>query len=82
MKCIFCGKPVFGNVGITVAGEGAAHQDCFQANEALKRVFKNLEITALSDQELTQLKDLVLAEENYRKRNAVGEEGGDDVELF
>lgn len=78
MKCIFCDKPVFGEMGMTAPKMGIAHQQCFQANEALKRTFQSLDITALSDQELTQLKDLVLAEENYRNR-------GDDeesIELF
>ena len=78
MKCIFCNKPVFGNTGISVPGAGPAHQHCLQANEALRRTFQSLDITALSDQELTELKDLVLSEENHRKRD----DTDNDVELF
>ena len=62
---------------MTVPGEGPAHQHCFQAQAALRRTFQTLDITALSDQELIQLKDLLLAEENYRKRDTDG-----DIELF
>ncbi len=78
MKCIYCKKSVFGNTGMTVPGVGPAHQHCFQANEALKRTFQTLDITALSDQELMELKELVLAEENYRKRD----DDGTEIELF
>ncbi len=78
MKCIFCNKPVFGETGISVPGAGPAHQHCLQANEALQRTFQSLDITALSDQELTELKDLVLSEENHRKRD----DSEEDVELF
>jgi len=79
MKCIYCDKPVFGEEGMTVPQKGPAHRHCFQASEALKRTFQNLDITALNDQELTQLKDLVLAEENFRKRDNDDE---DNIELF
>lgn len=80
MYCIFCNKLVVGENGMSVTGKGPAHRQCFQANEALRRTFQNLDITELNDQELTELKDLVLAEENIRKRG-VGDED-DEVELF
>lgn len=79
MKCIYCGKPVFGAAGITVPGKGAGHQACFQADQALRRTFQSLDITALNDQELTDLLDLVLAEVNARKQ---GGSQHDDIELF
>ena len=78
MKCIYCHKNVFGKEGITIPGRGPAHQKCFQIDQALKRTFQQLDISALNDQELTDLKDLVLAEVNDRKRNR--DDG--DVELF
>jgi len=62
---------------MSIPGEGVAHRHCFQAHEALRRTFQSLDITRLNDQELTELKDLVLAEENYRKRDSE-----DDIELF
>lgn len=81
MRCIFCEKPVYGADGITVPTKGPAHQQCFQVHEALRRTFQTLDISALNDQELTDLKDLVLAEENSRaaKRNPSAD---NDIELF
>jgi len=63
---------------MTVPGVGPAHQQCFQADLALKRTFQTLDITALNDDELLELKDLVLAEDNARKRDS----NEDDIELF
>jgi len=79
MKCIYCDKDVFGHNGMTVPSLGAAHSQCFQADQALRRTFQNLEITQLNDIELQDLKELVLSEENSRRRN---EAGDDAVELF
>jgi len=79
MRCIYCEKAVFGREGFTVPSEGAAHQNCFQANQALKRTFQSLEISTLNDKELQELKELILAEENSRNRE---EEEDDGVELF
>lgn len=78
MRCIYCDKPVYGRDGLTVPNQGPAHQACFQASEALKRTFQSLDITALNDQELTDLLDLVLSEVNSRKKS----DDIDDIELF
>lgn len=78
MRCIFCEKPVAGAEGITVPMKGPAHQRCFQVDEALRRTFQSLNISALNDQELTDLMDLVLAEVNSRNKSA--DDSG--VELF
>ncbi|MBV1908487.1 MAG: DUF2175 domain-containing protein [Kangiellaceae bacterium] len=78
MLCIYCKKPVFGNIGLTVPKEGPAHQNCYQANQALKRTFQHLEIRELNDQELKELKELVVAEENSRSRSL----DDDGVDLF
>ncbi len=80
LNCVFCHKPVFGFGGLTVPLKGPAHQQCFQAFNVLKRTFQKLDITELNDDELRDLKDLVLAEENDRRRR--NEPGGDDIELF
>ena len=77
MKCEFCGKPVYGSDGVSIPGRGPAHRNCFEANEALRRSFKGLDITALTDLELANLKDLVLSEENVRKPGT-----DNDIELF
>lgn len=78
MRCIFCEKPVAGEEGITVPMKGPAHQRCFQVDQALRRTFQSLNISALNDQELTDLMDLVLAEVNSRNKSA----GDSGVELF
>ena len=77
MKCIYCDKAVFGHGGLTVPSQGPAHTPCYQANQALKRTFQSLDITQLIDQELFELKELVITEENSRKR-----EEYEDIELF
>lgn len=77
MRCIFCNKRIVGNDGISVSGKGICHEICLQMDQAKRRVFMGLDMTALSDQELTDLKDLVLAEENSRNSS-----NGDDIELF
>lgn len=77
MKCEFCRKPVFGEEGVSLPGRGVAHKQCLEAHQALRRMFKGLDITGLSDNELANLKDLVLSEENARKSS-----GADDIELF
>ncbi len=78
MKCVFCNKSVHGPNGMSVPGHGSAHRQCFQANEALRRTFQSLDIQALTDQELVELKDLVLSEENSRN---LGDEL-DSIDLF
>lgn len=77
MRCVYCGKTVFGNQGVTVPNLGPAHVSCFQAHETMRRKFKDLDISDLSDSDLAELKELVIAEENHRNRGAA-----DEVELF
>lgn len=77
MKCYYCDKLVHGENGLTVPGLGPAHKICFEANQSIRRVFKNLVLTDLNDEELFELKELVIAEENHRNRDA-----SDDIELF
>ncbi len=78
MHCIYCKKPVFGNDGMTVSGGAPAHYPCFQANQVLIRTFQHLEVSALNDEELQELKELVIAEENSRNRTSTD----DGIELF
>lgn len=62
MRCIYCEKPC-----ITVFGKGPAHRYCHEAFELNRRVFKDLDISSLSDKELINQKDLGLSEENARQ---------------
>lgn len=78
MNCLFCSKTVVGQSPITVPGEGLAHLHCFQAHQALKRTFQSLDISQLTDSELAELKEMIIAEENARGRQV--DDG--DVELF
>jgi len=48
-------------------------------DQALKRTFQHLEISKLTDEELNDLKDLVLTEINDRERSG---EDDCDIELF
>ena len=83
LNCVFCNKLVFGAGGLTVPKKGPAHQHCYQADSALRRTFQSLDITELNDDELRDLKDLVLTEENERARQRSGESEDDGgVELF
>jgi len=63
---------------MTVPGKGPSHRFCQQIAEAQTRYFHGLNITQLSDQELTELKDLILSEINIRNRPS----GHSDIELF
>ena len=78
MRCYICNNPVVGVEGMTVPGIGPAHRTCYEAKQALSRRFKGLDISGLSDDELTNLTDMVLAEANQRR----GDDEDDDVELF
>jgi hypothetical protein len=85
LNCVFCKKPVFGLGGLTVPGMGPSHKGCYEAYRTMKRTFRTLDITRLSDEELADLKDLVLAEENDRRRHVAAVDGAavdDDIELF
>ena len=77
MRCMFCNERVFGEGSVSIASHGVAHSSCFEAHQTMRRTFKELDITSLSDAELTDLHDLVLAESNTRKGS-----GGDEIELF
>lgn len=84
LNCVFCKKPVFGIGGLTVPELGPAHKNCYDAYRTMRRTFRTIDITRLSDAELADLKDLVLAEENDRKRQSEpgSASSGDDIELF
>ena len=82
LNCVFCKKPVFGVGGVTVPERGPAHRNCYDAYRTMRRTFRGIDITNLSDPELADLKDLVLAEDNDRKRNHEAGSSTDDIELF
>ncbi|WP_221801023.1 DUF2175 domain-containing protein [Oceanobacter mangrovi] len=81
LKCVFCKKTVFGPGGLTVPTIGPAHRHCYEAYRTMRRTFRSIDITLLTDDELNDLKDLVLAEENDRKRKNKGTPDS-DIELF
>lgn len=77
MNCMYCNKSVVGHNPVTIPGHGFALRHCFQAHQALKRTFQSLDISELSDAELRELKEMIIAEENARQRT-----NDDDIELF
>ena len=81
LKCVFCKQPVFGVGGVTVPSMGPAHKNCYEAYRTMRRTFRSIDITELTDNELSDLKDLVLAEENDRRRKSAPD-NDDDIELF
>ena len=76
MRCIYCSEPVFGLGGITIPHQGPAHVQCFSVQKVYLRQFKGLDLSVLTDAELAELKELLLAEENSRQRQ------NDVIELF
>ena len=82
LNCVFCKKPVFGGGGLTVPSLGPAHKHCYEAYRTMRRTFRSIDITQLSDDELSDLKDLVLAEQNDRQRKSMGSGNDSDIELF
>lgn len=78
MKCIYCNKAVYGVEGVSVPGQGSAHKNCLSVYQTMQRQFRSLNISDLSDEDLTNLYDLVSAELNSRKRSL----DDNDIELF
>ena len=77
MRCYVCNQVVTGIQGMTDPNHGAVHITCYEVKQAMARNFKGININALTDNELTNLQDLVLAEVNERKGDH-----DDDIELF
>lgn len=78
MRCYYCDQPVLGAGPITVSGVGPAHSACHHESLVRQRVFKGLNIARLTDQELTELSDMVLMEKNVRSAGS----GEPEIELF
>lgn len=76
MNCSFCAQPVLMRQPMTVPGQGPAHKDCYQQHLVEQRQFMGLNIRALSDSQLQELRELVAMECNARQQV------NDDVELF
>ena len=71
MKCQYCKQAVFGANGITIVGVGSSHKSCLEAELALSRVFKGLDLSSLNHIELADLKEIVLSEETSRSKTRV-----------
>lgn len=79
MRCCYCGVPVAGVRDITIVrGEGPAHSACHHRVLASRRIFQHIELSRLSDEELLELREMVLTEANSRQ---AGSEGA-SLELF
>lgn len=79
MRCMYCDLNLVGHSEVTsIPGQGLAHYNCFITAQFQSRRFRGLDIAALSDSCLAQLKELVLTEANERNRD----DSGADIELF
>ncbi len=76
MKCLFCTEPVFGNEATTIPGLGPSHKICLEIQVSKRRVFMDINLSSLTDEQLNNLMDLALSERNERQ----GSSG--DIELF
>jgi len=61
---------------ITINGGAPAHSHCHQFELMSQRIFKNIQLTTLSNKELDELNELVLLELNSRNKI------NDSVDLF
>jgi hypothetical protein len=80
MKCCYCHQDVLSGNPITVAGIGPAHRSCYEKNLIEQRVFRQLNLRSLPDQELRELFDMVKMELNVREADhQVVDLWGDEV---
>ena len=78
MNCPYCSKSVVGDKNVViVVGEGPAHKICHERSVIGQRIFGDMELPALSDQQLLELSDMVKMELNSRD-----ESQEDAIELF
>ena len=76
MKCPYCSKTVVGDkTAVMIVGEGPAHKLCYERQIIGQRVFEGLQLPVLSDEQLSELSDMVKMELNSRMP-------ADDIELF
>lgn len=75
MRCIFCQKPVFGEEGTTLPGNGPSHRDCAEKASLMKRVYKGLDLATLTDEEIDDLLHFIEVEKNARS-------SCNEIELF
>lgn len=77
MRCPFCKGNVIGEKEVVIlVGEGPAHTECYRRHAFHSRQFRGLDLQALDDNGLLELKDMVLMEMNSRVKTDT------DVELF
>ena len=76
MKCPYCKENVIGEKNVVVVvGEGPAHAICHERATISQRVFAGLKLPVLTDEQLSELSDMVKMEQNSRKQEEV-------IELF
>lgn len=78
MNCPYCSRSVVGYKEVViVVGEGPAHKQCHERQVVGQRIFAGMDLPALSDQQLSELSDMVKMELNSRD-----ESQDDAIELF
>lgn len=82
MKCCYCSGDVLAADPITVSGIGPAHRTCYERSLIEDRVFRNLNLRSLSENELNELFDMVKMELNVRTAEHKAVDVWEDVTLF
>lgn len=69
MRCMFCNKSIFNKETgppVTLSGRGVAHSQCAEQDLMKRRVFHNISMKDLADQDLQELYELASLEMNER----------------
>ena len=82
MRCLFCNIDVMkkqGELGapITLPGKGVAHSACAEKDLIERRIFGSIALKDIENNDLYELRELLLMEINEREGHSSGE-----VELF
>ncbi|MER2490658.1 hypothetical protein [Catenovulum sediminis] len=71
MRCMFCNSNMLESdkskgLPVTIPGKGVAHTHCAEADLVKKRVFGNIHLADMEDDDLLELYELVQVEVNER----------------
>jgi len=82
MRCPYCGGQVVGDMDVVVlVGQGPAHTLCYERYNISKRVYKDIDFSALAQNDLLEMKEMILTELNARQRSDTDIQNN-EIELF
>ena len=80
MKCPYCHKNVVGHARVVmIVGEGPAHFSCHEQHVLSARQFQDIPLSSMNQDELIELKEMVLIELNARSRH---DAKNNEIEMF